>query len=104
MFELTATPVAACTYVLEQHELPNGCIVTGELNIEVCSWMDDELYIDSMTLDIEDEDGNTIGKFYGYCDKNATIKAVAQMIENDTKLWGYIFEAAAVAAENNAAY
>ena len=104
MFELTATSVAACTYILERHELPNGCIVTGELNIEVCEWMDDELYIDSMTLDIEDEDGNVIGKWYGDCDKNATLQGIAQMIESDKTIWGYIFDAAAVAAEDNAAY
>jgi hypothetical protein len=104
MFELTATRVAPCTYILDQHVLPNNCIVTGELQIEVCRWADDELFIDSMTLDIEDEDGNVIGKWYGSCDKSATLQKIADMIETDPKMMGFIFDAAAVAAEDNAAY
>jgi hypothetical protein len=93
--------VAPCTYFLEQYELPNGAIVTGELQIEVCHWNDDELYIDSMTLDIEDEDGNVIGKWYGSRDKDATIQKIAEMIENSEPIWGYIYDASMIAAEEN---
>jgi hypothetical protein len=104
MFTLLATPVAACTYTLEQYEMSDGVIVSGNLYIEVCEWMDDELYIDSMNLNIEDEDGNVIGTWKGDCDKNATLQKVAEAIQNDKRLWGFIYDEAMQAAEDNAAY
>jgi hypothetical protein len=96
------SPLARCTYILDQHDLPNGCTVTGELEIDVCRWNSDELFISSMTLDIEDENGNVVGKWYGNPDLDATIKNIARMIENDKKLWGYVYDAAMIAAEENA--
>lgn len=94
--------VAPCTYILEQYDLPNGCTVSGELEIDVCRWAGDELFISSMTLDIEDENGNVIGKWYGNRDKDATITKIARMIENEKKLWGYIYDASMTAAEEAA--
>jgi hypothetical protein len=104
MFEAPkGSPIAACTYILEQHVLPNGLIVTGELQIAVCNW-NDECYIESMTLDVEDEDGNLNGKFYGQRDKDATIQKIAYMIESDSKMMDFIYEASMSAAEDNNAY
>jgi hypothetical protein len=99
MFTSLATPVAACTYALDQYEMPNGMIVSGDLYIEVCQWMDDELYIDSMNLNIEDEDGNVIGTWKGDCDKNAILQKVAEAIESDKRLWAIIHDEAMSAAE-----
>ena len=95
--------IAACTYILDQHVLPNGLIVTGELEVAVCNW-NDECFIESMSLDIEDEDGNVTGKFYGARDKDATIQTIAHMFETDNKMMDFIYEAAMAAAENNHAY
>jgi hypothetical protein len=91
------SPIAPCTYILEQYELPNGVIVTGELEIEVCHY-NDHCYIESMTLDIEDEDGNVVSKWYGKRNGNAVLENVARMIEN-SKLMDYIYEASMTAAE-----
>lgn len=100
MFEAPqGSPIAPCTYILEQHELPNGVIVTGELEIEVCHY-NDECYIESMTLDIEDEDGNVVGKWYGKRHGNPTLENIARMIEN-SKYMDYIYEASMIAAEEN---
>jgi hypothetical protein len=99
MFTLLATPVADCTYTLDQYEMPNGTVVSGDLYIEVCEWMDNELYIDSMNLNIENEDGNVIGTWKGDCDKNAILKKVAEIIESDKRLWGIIHDEAMSAAE-----
>lgn len=101
MFEAPkGSPIAPCTYFLEQHELPNGAVVTGELEIAVCRW-NDHCYIESMTLDIEDENGNVISKWYGKRDRDATIQKIAEMIEN-SKLMDYIYDASMTAAEENA--
>jgi hypothetical protein len=100
MFEAPkGSPIAPCTYFLEQYELPNGVIVTGELEIEVCHY-NDHCYIDSMTLDIEDENGKVVSKWYGKCSSSAILENVAKMIEN-SKLMDYIYEASMTAAEEN---
>lgn len=101
MFTLLATPVADCTYTLDQYEMSNGVIVSGQLYIEVCKWMDDELSITAMNLGIEDADGNVVGIWSGDCDKNATLAKVAQLIEADKDLWDLVYEVSMNTADDN---
>lgn len=104
MFEAPkGSPIAPCTFILEEYVLSNGVEVAGELEIEVCHW-NDHCYIDSMKLNVINENGEIDGSFHGARNRTATNEAVARMIENDKEIMDFIYEAAMQAAEDNAAY
>jgi hypothetical protein len=104
MFEAPkGSPIAGCTFLLEEYVLSNGVEVTGELEIEVCR-LNDHCYIEFMNLNVINENGEIDGSFHGARDRNATNEAVARMIENDNEIMGFIYEAAMQAAEDNADY
>ena len=95
---MSKSPVSPCEYELDGYEMADGRFLSGTLYIEVCHWNDDEIYIDTVNLEVFNEDGEQIAVLSGGREEPA-IKAIVTIIEADSKQMDFIWDEAMEAAE-----
>jgi len=90
--------VAPCEYELDGYEMADGRCLHGTLYIEICRWNDDEVYIDSVKLEVFNEDGDLLETISGDRDE-AAVKAIVAVIEADSRQMDFICDEAISAAD-----